>query len=188
MPYMVALRRCIYYKQLFKAAEAWRILTQERMRSIIIPYVSRHCGLLNEISRVCGSSWYTPVTAVRSSAGPEIFIIVYFLPISLLFPLCSIRLWFPDTHHPTTVPPSDVFRPFSSQPSFFPGNSKVLSEGTSCPTAQQPSLPVPWVFTPIPHLIPPLPSLPLCGCPEPWQLHQGSNKTGKNEGTMFFKG
>lgn len=90
---MVALRRCIYYKQLFKAAEAWRILTQERMRSIIIPYVSRHCGLLNEISRVCGSSWYTPVTAVRSSAGPEIFIIVWvFLPISLLFPLRSITL------------------------------------------------------------------------------------------------
>lgn len=155
MPYMVALRRCIYYKQLFKAAEAWRILTQERMRSIIIPYVSRHCGLLNEISRVCGSSWYTPVTAVRSSAGPEIFIIVYFLPIFLLFPLCSITLRFLDTHHPTTVSPCDASCPFCSQPSFFPGTpcctfrrslmSHSSAASSPCPLGLQSYFPIPFL-------------------------------------------
>lgn len=67
-------------------------------------------------------------------------------------PLVSLELH--NTEVPWHTPPNhcvpfDGFCPFCSQPSFFPGNSKVLSEGTSCPTTQQPPLLVPWVFSPI---------------------------------------
>ena len=147
------------------------------MRSIIIPYVSRHCGLLNEISRVCGSFWYMPVTAVMSSTGPEIFIVAYFLPISLLLPLCSVTLRFPTpiTPHTNRCVPIWCLLSFSrSQPSFSPGNSRVLSEETSCPTTQRPPLLAPWVFGPI---FPPLP--PITFHPALWMPRTSATPSGQ---------
>lgn len=121
------------------------------MRSIIIPYVSRHCGLLNEISRVCRSFWYTPVRAVMNSTGPEIFITAFFFPHLLVasFMLCNSGSLMPVTPCTNRCVPIWCLL------------SLLL------------------FLVPFSHHFSLLLSIPLCGCPEPQLLHQDSKRDRK---------